>query len=59
LSSSTLAIAVSAIARFNDETLGFSPSPIPTLQVADDTRIRYRDTMAAIIARAKSRAGIL
>jgi hypothetical protein len=59
LSSSTLAIAVSAIARFNDETLGLSPSPIPTLQVADDTLIRYRDTMAAIIASAKARAGIL
>ncbi len=44
--------------RFNDETLGLSPNAIPTLQVVDDTFTKHRDTMAAIIARAKSRAGI-
>jgi len=44
--------------RFNTETLGLSPNAIPTLQVVDDTFVRYRDTMAAIIASAKARAGI-
>ena len=44
---------------FNQETLGLSATAIPTLQVVDDTFKRYRDTMAAIIARAKARAGIL
>jgi len=44
---------------FNQETLGLSATAIPTLQVVDDTFKSYRDTMAAIIARAKARAGIL
>ena len=44
--------------RFNTETLGLNPNAIPTLQVVDDTFTKYRDTMAAIIARAKERAGI-
>lgn len=44
--------------RFNEETLGLSPTAIPTLQVVNDTFTRYRDTMARIIASAKSRAGI-
>jgi hypothetical protein len=44
--------------RFNPETLSLSPNAIPTLQVVDDTFTRHRDTMAAIIARAKARAGI-
>ena len=44
--------------RFNTETLGLSPFAIPTLQVVDDTFTKYRDTMAAIIAQAKARAGI-
>ena len=44
--------------RFNTETLGLSPNAIPTLQVVDDTFNRYRETMAAIIAAAKARAGI-
>jgi hypothetical protein len=44
--------------KFDAETLGLSPTAIPTLQVVDDTFTRYRDTMAAIIARARSRAGI-
>jgi len=43
---------------FNQETLGLSPTAIPTLQVVDDTFTKYRDTMAAIIAAARSRAGI-
>lgn len=43
---------------FNHETLGLSENAIPTLQVVDDTFTKYRDTMAAIIARAKARAGI-
>jgi hypothetical protein len=44
--------------RFNAETLSLSPNAIPTLQVVDDTFTNYRDVMTAIIARAKSRAGI-
>ena len=45
--------------RFDQETLGLSPTAIPTLQVVDDTFTKYRDVMAAIIARAKARAGIV
>lgn len=48
----------SGFGRFNTETLGLSPTAIPTLQVVDDTFTKYRDTMAAVIARAKARAGI-
>ena len=48
----------SGFGRFNTETLGLSPNSIPTLQVVDDTFTKYRDTMSAIIARAKQRAGI-
>jgi hypothetical protein len=48
----------SGFGRFNTETLGLSPNAIPTLQVVDDTFTKYRDTMAAVIARAKARAGI-
>ena len=44
--------------KFNQETLGLNPNAIPTLQVVDDTFTRHRDTMAAIIAKAKERAGI-
>jgi len=44
--------------RFNNETLSLSPNAIPTLQIVDDTFVKYRDVMAAIIARAKTRAGI-
>jgi len=44
---------------FNQDTLGLSPTAIPTLQVVDDTFTKYRDTMAAIIERARSRAGIV
>jgi hypothetical protein len=48
----------SGFGRFNDETLGLYPNVIPTLQVVEDTFTKHRDTMAAIIARAKQRAGI-
>ena len=44
--------------RFDPETLNLSPNAIPTLQVVEDTFDRHRDTMAAIIRRAKERAGI-
>jgi hypothetical protein len=44
--------------NFNQETLGLNPNAIPTLQVVEDTFTKHRDTMAAIIAKAKERAGI-
>jgi hypothetical protein len=44
--------------RFNAETLSLSPNAIPTLQVVDDTFTKHRDVMAAIITKAKERAGI-
>jgi hypothetical protein len=48
----------SGFGHFNNETLSLSPNAIPTLQVVDDTFTKYRDVMAAIIQRAKQRAGI-
>jgi hypothetical protein len=48
----------SGFGRFNPDTLSLSPNAIPTLQVVDDTFSKYRDTMAAIIQKAKQRAGI-
>ena len=48
----------SGFGRFNNETLSLSPNAIPTLQVVDDTFTKHRDVMAAIIERAKQRAGI-
>jgi len=48
----------SGFGRFNPETLNLSPNAIPTLQVVDDTFTKHRDVMAAIIAKAKERAGI-
>ena len=48
----------SGFGRFNNETLGLSPGAIPTLQIVDDTFTKYRDVMAATIAKAKERAGI-
>ncbi len=48
----------SGFGRFNAETLNLSPNAIPTLQVVDDTFTKYRDVMAAIIGKAKERAGI-
>jgi len=48
----------SGFGRFNAETLSLNDNAIPTLQVVDDTFTKYRDVMAAIIRRAKERAGI-
>jgi len=44
--------------RFNTETLGLSPTGIPTLQVVEDTFTKQRETMAAVIGAAKVRAGL-
>ena len=48
----------SGFGHFNRETLSLSAGAIPTLQVVDDTFTKYRDVMAAIIQKAKERAGI-
>jgi len=40
------------------ETLSLIPNAIPTLQIVDDTFAKYREVMAAIISKAKERAGI-
>jgi hypothetical protein len=48
----------SGFGHFNNETLSLSPGAIPTLQIVDDTFDKYRDVMAAIIAKARERAGI-
>ena len=48
----------SGFGRFNIETLGLNDNAIPTLQVVDDTFTSHRDVMAAVVARAKLRAGI-
>jgi hypothetical protein len=48
----------SGFGRFNTETLSLSQGAIPTLQVVEDTFTQHRDVMAAIIAKAKERAGI-
>ena len=47
----------SGFGRFNTDTLGLGPNSIPTLQIVDDTFTKHRDTMAAVIAKAKERAG--
>jgi hypothetical protein len=44
--------------RFNNETLGLSPTTIPTLQIVDDTFTKHKDIMARVIAAAKQRAGL-
>ena len=44
--------------RFNPETLALSPNAIPTLNIVDDTFSSQRETMAAVIRKAKERAGI-
>lgn len=49
----------SGFGQFNTETLGLYDTVIPTLQVVDDTFAKHRDTMASIIARAKTGAGIV
>lgn len=43
----------SGFSEFNPQTLSLSPYQVPTITVVDDTFDRYRDVMAAIIARAK------
>lgn len=48
----------SGFGRFNNETLQLNPNSIPTLQLADDTFEKHRDVMAAVIKRARERAGI-
>lgn len=44
--------------RFNNETLMLNPNAIPTLTIVDDTCSAHRDTMAAVIRKARERAGI-
>jgi hypothetical protein len=44
--------------RFNTETLSLVDTAIPTLNVVDDTFADHRDLMAAVIRKAKERAGI-
>jgi len=48
----------SGFGHFNEKTLGIYEGAIPTLQVVDDTFTQHRDVMAAIIQKAKERAGI-
>jgi len=48
----------SGFGHFDPTTFGLSEHQIPTITIVDDTFDRYRDMMAAIIARAKERAGI-
>jgi hypothetical protein len=44
--------------RFNTETLQLNASSIPTLQFVDDTFEKQRETAAAVITKARERAGI-
>ena len=48
----------SGFGRFDNDTLSLAASAIPTLQVVDDTFASHRDTMRAVIRRARERAGI-
>ena len=48
----------SGFGHFDPTTFGLSEHQIPTITIVDDTFDQYRDVMAAIIARAKERAGI-
>jgi hypothetical protein len=48
----------SGFGRFNTETLQLNASSIPTLQIVDDTFEKQRETMAAVIKKARERAGI-
>jgi hypothetical protein len=48
----------SGFGHFDPETLSLNDRQIPTITVVDDTFDQHRDIMAAIIARAKKRAGI-
>lgn len=44
--------------RFNTETLNLSSGPLPTITIVDDTFSDHRDTMEAMLRRARERAGI-
>lgn len=44
--------------RFNNETLQLGPTSIPTLQFVDDTFDKQRETAAAVIKKARERAGL-
>jgi hypothetical protein len=48
----------SGFGRFNNETLQLNPYSIPTLQFVDDTFDKQRETAAAVITKARERAGI-
>lgn len=48
----------SGFGHFDPETLSLNDRQIPTITVVDDTFDQHRDIMAAIIARAKKRAGM-
>ena len=43
---------------FDEKTLMLRPNAIPTLNIVDDTFTQHRDLMAAVIRKAKERAGI-
>jgi hypothetical protein len=43
---------------FDPQTLMLRPDAIPTLNVVDDTLTKHRDVMAAVIRKARDRAGI-
>ncbi len=44
--------------RFNNDTLMLNANAIPTLNIVDDTFGAHRDTMAAVIRKARERAGL-
>jgi hypothetical protein len=44
--------------RFNNDTLQLGPTSIPTLQFVDDTFDKQRETAAAVIKKARERAGL-
>ena len=44
--------------RFNPDTLQLNPNSIPTLNIVDDTFSAQRDTMQAVIRKARERAGL-
>jgi len=48
----------SGFSRWDPQTLSLTDSTIPTLNVADDTFSAHQAEMAAVIERAKARAGI-
>jgi Domain of unknown function (DUF6259) len=48
----------SGFGRWDEATLSLRDDTIPTLNVVDDTFTAYRQQMAAVIAKAKARAGI-